>query len=125
MARNALSGWLTLVLLCALVLGAGPAAAKTPDLALGVWDGSVTQPDGTVEEVTFEVTREQGELGLAMAENGGRVQFSNVRVDEDGDLVFSWRSGEATMGCRLEPGADGGYAGACSDLRLAMSPPQE
>jgi len=123
MARQALSCWLTLIVL--VVLWAAPVAAASSPLTLGAWEGSVTEPEGTVEPVLFEVSKDQGELRLEMVEDGGRVQFTDVRLEEGGDLVFSWRSGDVTMDCRLEPRADGGFAGECSDLLLAMSPPQE
>lgn len=119
MKRKALWGWLA----SALVAGAPGLAVGPP--ATGIWDGSVTQPNGTVEPVSFQVSEEQGELRLTMAEGGGRVSFSDVHVDEDDQLVFSWKSGEAVLDCVLEPQADGGYEGSCGDLRLAMSPPEE
>jgi len=123
MARQALSCWLTLIVL--VVLSAAPVVAASSPLTLGAWEGSITEPEGTVEPVLFEVSKDQGELRLEMVEDGGRVQFTDVGLEEGGDLVFSWRSGDVTMDCRLEPRADGGFAGECSDLLLAMSPPQE
>lgn len=119
MTRKSLTAWLA-----ALLLAAAPALAATA-LAEGEWDGSVIQPDGAVEDVTFEVSKERGELRLTMAEDRGSVAFSDVRVEEDGDLVFSWRSGEEEMHCTLEPRPDGGFEGHCGDLRLAMSPPDD
>jgi len=116
MPRTMLTGCLTMALL-AMVPAAAAAAPQ-----LGIWDGSITQPDGAVETVVFALSEEGGELQLTMSESEGHLRFSDVRVEDNGDLAFSWRTGGATLECVLEPQEGTGYAGRCGDLRLAMHP---
>lgn len=109
--------------LALVLLPLAAAAAGAGTLGPGVRDGSIVEPDGRSESVTFEVVEVSGQLEIVMTEEGGgRVSFDDVHF-EDGDLVFSWKTGDASIHCVLAPAGEDAYAGSCNDLRLNMGPP--
>jgi hypothetical protein len=122
MSKSSLTSVLALASVLALPLGL---SAQT--LTEGTWGGSITQPDGAVDSVSFEVAYPGGELAITMDE-GVDVPFQDVHF-EGGSLRVSWASGEIVISCSLEPQADGSYDGDCLSpdggvvVRMTMTPP--
>ena len=97
------------------------------DLADGTWTGSMHTPGAPKGiAVTYSVSHSDNQLRIAMATPMGSQSFKNVEFS-DGWLTFTWTPGPAVR-CRLEPQANGGFAGGCVDDtggtgRLSMMPP--
>ncbi len=94
-----------------VVVTAAPGKAST--LQEGTWGGAITQPDGSIEMVTFVVAYpEAGQLSVTMNEDGASVALDDAYF-EDGTLIFSWVSGGLKVDCALESMPDGSYEGEC------------
>lgn len=115
----------SLIVLATLAL-APPLWAQT--LTQGVWSGSITLPDGTAEELVFQVSvADDGEVTIVMGEDDAEVQLRDIGFEE-GNLQFSWATGEQIIRCSLAPRDDGSYAGTCEDPggplgEVTMTPP--
>ena len=117
------------ILLAIILAVASAPAVQASTLQEGTWSGAITQSDGSVETVTFEVTYSEGQLSVAMKEDEERVSLNDERFEE-GMLAFSWSSGGAIVDCVLESTDDGGYQGNCYQpggndvlVEIKMSPP--
>jgi hypothetical protein len=89
---------------------ASPLAAQ--ELPTGMWSGSITTNDGTVD-VQYEVSGSGEELAVTMViATGETMPFDAVRF-EDGVLHLAFELPAVSISCELEGAEDGSYEGEC------------
>ena len=111
----------------ALLLSAYSVGAE--ELPAGTSTGTLTLPDGTTGDVTYEISGEGGgPPGMTMMTGGGRYALSDVRVG-DGSIAFQWVPGDSPVQCTLQRTSGRTYVGKCPDpaggppLKLTLTPP--
>lgn len=113
----------------AVFIGALAPGVHAQHLAAGTWTGTMSPPDNDDVAVTYDIVAAGDSLAITMHGPGERqVPFTHIRF-EDGKLLFEWNPGGTDIQCTLEPQADGGYQGPCTDSEgktghLAMVPPK-
>lgn len=87
--------------------------ASAQQLDVGTWTGTVTHPNGRVENVTFDVTMKNDTLGIAANVDGGAqvVVFRDPKLD-GATLTFSFPA-PSPVQCTLTRRDDNAYEGPC------------
>lgn len=107
----------------------GVSTLSGQSLQAGSWSGTMTPPNESAVEVTFQVTGSGDSLAITMVLPGqGSTPFSQIRW-EGGKLLFQWHAGDLLVKCELTQQESGGYRGPCTDDKgmtgqIDMLPPR-
>jgi len=100
-------------ILVLLVLGA-PSTVSGQIMQAGTWTGSITPPNASSVQVTFDVSVAGDSTKITVKGTpAGDLPFNSVRVGAD-RLTFSFNVPE-TISCTLMLQQGGGYKGNCLD----------
>ena len=109
----------------ALVLPASLAAQK---LTPGTWTGTITPPDNSTLEATFDVRMAGDTTKITLHAGPNQTDAGDVKVEAN-RLLFSFAPGGQTVRCTLLLKDDNSYSGDCIDEQggkgvIVMKPPK-
>ena len=120
----------TVTLLMALLpLLLVPAITAAQKLEPGKWTGTVAPPDGSVNDVTYDVALRGDTIAISVnAGQHGVHRFNDVKLDNN-RLTF-WFEPGPRVECTLQRRDDGAFQGSCTDpqggiAQMLMLPPKK
>ncbi|MEO5510115.1 MAG: hypothetical protein ABIV28_09215 [Longimicrobiales bacterium] len=120
----------------ALALPIGLSAQTTPaasaeKLEVGKWTGTVTPPEGTTINLTFDVTvpNDSMKIDMTLTEMSASAALTDIKL-EGKKLSFAFTIFDTHVTCALEKKDDGTFAGPCADAGgaggpMTMTPPKK
>lgn len=109
----------------ALVLPASLAAQK---IAPGTWTGTISPPDGSALEATFDVRMSGDTTKITLKADGRVIETTDTKVEAT-RVLFTFSPGGGPIRCTLLLKDDKSYSGDCLDPQggkgvITMRPPK-
>jgi hypothetical protein len=105
-----------------------PASLAAQKLTAGTWTGTISPPDQSALDATFDVRMSGDTTKLTLKVAGQAIEAADVKVEAT-RLLFTFSPGGTTVSCTLLLRDDKSYSGDCLDPQggkgvIVMKPPK-
>jgi len=105
-----------------------PASLAAQKLTAGTWTGTISPPDQSALDATFDVRMSGDTTKLTLKVAGQAIEAIDVKVEAT-RLLFTFSPGGTTVSCTLLLRDDKSYSGDCLDPQggkgvIVMKPPK-